>query len=178
MPPPPDPTTATCSRGNLQRAARKSKCPRTPCEWIIRFTGCSLFVNVMYPLVMKAKRPRMCPQNQTSAGPPSLLVSRPQQGQLHPQHRLCLLPRQHPEALTPRSPRSSGPPEPVPGPRASVHPALPPGGARELLTASRHPRKNAPPPQRNQKTLTRKQPFCSKNAFSMPAKLSLMSLSR
>ena len=29
----PDPTTATCSRGNLQRAARRSKCSRSPCEW-------------------------------------------------------------------------------------------------------------------------------------------------
>lgn len=31
-PPPPDPTTATCSRGNLQRAVRRSKCSRSPCE--------------------------------------------------------------------------------------------------------------------------------------------------
>lgn len=72
-------------------------------------------------------------QAQTSAGDPSLPVSRPQQGQLHPQQRLCLLPCQHPQALTPRPgpqlPPRGGPSKPVPVPRASVHPALPPGGA-------------------------------------------------
>ncbi|XP_049426769.1 protein FAM117B-like [Epinephelus fuscoguttatus] len=35
----------------------------------------------------------------------------------------------------PQLPLRGGPPKPVPVPRASVHPALPPGGARELLTA-------------------------------------------
>lgn len=85
----------------------------------------------------------MCPpalfQVQSSAGDPPLPVPRSQQGQLHPQQWLCLLPRQHPQALAarpgPQLSLSGGAPKPVPVPRASVHPALPPGGVREFLTA-------------------------------------------
>lgn len=96
----------------------------------------------MYPLVLLSvhcldDRLHVCFQAQTSAGDPSLPVSRPQQGQLHPQQWLRLLLSQHPQTLAaqPRpqlSPRG-GPPEPVPIPRASLYPALPRGGARELL---------------------------------------------
>lgn len=49
---------------------------------------------------------------------------------------------------------------------------------RPTKALSYHSPQKIPSPPQNLKTFTRKQPFCSKiNAFSMPAKLSLMSLS-
>lgn len=123
----------------------------------------------------------MCFQAQTSAGDPPLLVSWPQQGQLHPQQRLRLLLRQHPQALTarpwPQLPARGRSPEPVPVPRAAVHPTMPGGGARELLM---DPRRLLVPTVPNFKIRKKKKKTNKKNqkhwkqynAFSMPAKLS------